>query len=516
MFRSSRTFPFVVSLAAMVCALGILGQAQNAEKPRAALSADDFNQFSWRWVGPTTFSGRITAFAVPRGQSQTYYVLTASSGVWKTVDAGIHFEPIFEKYGTGSMGWMAIAPSDPNILYLGTGEPMHARASTHGNGMWKSTDAGRTWTHIGLEKSHFIPMVAVDSRNPDLVFAAAEGRLYDNEMDCERGLFKSTDGGKTWTNIFAHVKDRGVGDFVIDPRNSDVIVAAAYRTYRRAWTYDDWAAGNGLYKTADGGRTWKKLAPGLPAADVPLGRIGLTLFEKNPTILYARVDEEVNLGYPERDGVANFRAPVTTAGPGGGGGFGAGAANFRPDFAFAHWKAFKLQPEVAKLLPKLSPIAADTEADLVKQLNEAVADRDFLAKNAIDLAKLAAVVRKVHAKDEATLKALDELERLAKKPAPAADSAEAKGRSQTANRLTLELLYAGALNNFQPTRRNGVVYRSDDQGETWKRMTEYVMPAGGGPGAAPGGAPGGQQAAGGGRGGAQAGSAQVNQTEGGC
>ena len=131
-----------------------------------------------------TFAGRVSGYAVPPGQSQTYYVLMATGGIWKTVDGGIHFEPIFEHYGTQSMGWLAIAPSNPNILYLGTGEAMHARSSTHGNGMWKSTDAGKTWTHIGLEKSYFIPMVAVDSKNPDIVYAAAEGKLYDNEMDC--------------------------------------------------------------------------------------------------------------------------------------------------------------------------------------------------------------------------------------------------------------------------------------------------------------------------------------------
>ena len=138
-----------------------------------------------------TFSGRITGFAVPRGQSTKYYVLTASSGVWKTEDAGISFEPIFEKGGTLSTGWLAIAPSDPNILYLGTGEPMHARSSTHGNGVWKSTDAGKTWTKAGLEKSYFINKIEVDSKNPDIVYVAAEGKLYDNEMDCERGLFKT-------------------------------------------------------------------------------------------------------------------------------------------------------------------------------------------------------------------------------------------------------------------------------------------------------------------------------------
>jgi len=205
-----------------------------------------------------TFSGRITGFAVPRGQSTKYYVLTATSGVWKTEDAGISFEPIFEKGGTLSTGWLAIAPSDPNILYLGTGEPMHARSSTHGNGVWKSTDAGKTWTKIGLEKSYFINKVEVDSKNPDIVYVAAEGKLYDNEPDCERGLFKTTDGGKTWTNL-GPMPDRGVADVVIDPRNSDIVITASYKLVRRAWTYIDRQPGNELYKSTDGGKTWKKL-----------------------------------------------------------------------------------------------------------------------------------------------------------------------------------------------------------------------------------------------------------------
>ncbi len=528
MFGSRKLF---IALAAVVCLLGALGYAQNAssapQKAQSVVTADDFNQFNWRWIGPMTFSGRITGFAVPRGQSQTYYVLTATGGLWKTADGGTHFDPIFEKYGTGSMGWMAIAPSNQDILYLGTGEPMHARASTHGNGMWKSTDAGKTWNHIGLEKSYFISSVAVDFKNPDIVYAAAEGKLYDNEMDCERGLFKSTDGGKAWTNL-GPMKDRGVGDFVIDPRNSSIVVASAYKHYRRAWTYDDRAVGNGLYKTIDGGKTWKKLTSGLPAETVALGRIGLAVFEKNPNILYARVDEEVNLGFPERDGVANFRAPGAggPGGGGGGGGMGGGAATplFKDGFTLNQFKTFKVNAEMLKIVPKVAPIAAENEADLVKKFNEAIADKDFLTKNAIDLAKFTPAARKAYAKDEATITQLDELDKLLKQPAAAADSTAAKSRAQVVNRLVLEVLYAGALSNLQPTKRNGVVYRSDDQGETWKRMTEYRQPGGPAittnededvmPGQSEADEEPGAQAAQ--RAGAQgSGSAQVNQTEGG-
>ncbi|MCJ7563625.1 MAG: hypothetical protein MUP52_03420 [Candidatus Aminicenantes bacterium] len=474
MFKSSRK-SFVWFLTALVWLLGVSlnGYAQSP------VTTDDFNQFTWRWVGPVTFSGRITEFAVPRGQSQMYYVLTASGGLWKTEDGGIYFEPIFDKYGNMSMGYMAIAPSNQNILYLGTGEPMHARSSAHGNGMWKSADAGKTWTNIGLTKSFYIPKVAVDFKNPDVVYAAAEGKLYDNEMDCERGLYKSVDGGKTWVNVFP-LKDRGVADFVLDPRNSDVVIAAAYKTFRRTWTYMDRQPGNNLYKTTDGGKTWKKLTNGLPL-DFDLGRTGLTLYEKNPNIIYGRLDEEVNLGLAERDGVANFRAA---------GGFGGGgrAGLFKEDFTFDKFKTYKINPEIAKLAPKFTPLKAENEGDLVKKLNELIQDKDFLTKNSIDVAKLNQAARKIYAKNKDIIASIDEVEKLMKKEAPKPDSTEAKGRAQIINRHVLEILYADALGIQQPVKRSGVIYRTDDQGETWKKMTEYKITGG---------------------------SAQVNQTEGG-
>ncbi|MCX6545232.1 MAG: hypothetical protein NTV05_12590 [Acidobacteria bacterium] len=482
MFRSSRTH-FFVSLLSLVCILGALDYAQNA--PQSPVTADDFNQFGWRWVGPMTFSGRISGIAVPRGQSQTYYVLGGTGGVWKTIDGGIHFEPIFEKYGTESMGWMAIAPSNQNILYLGTGEPMHARASTHGNGMWKSTDAGKTWTHIGLEKSYFIPMIAVDSRNPDIVYAAAEGKLYSNDMDCERGLFKSINGGKTWTNL-GPMKDRGVGDFVIDPQNSNIVIASAYKHYRRAWTYDDRDADNGLFKTTDGGKTWSRLAGGLPAQGTPTGRTGLTIFEKNPKIVYARMDEEIVVGFREGDGVANFRAASAASGRGGGGGGGGrggamGTVLFGDGFTIEKFKGFTINAELAALAPKFVPVTGATEADLVTKFNALVGDKDFVTRSGVDVAKLQAAARKALASDKDLMLNITEMTKLMAKPAAAADSSEAKGRFQLINRHVLEILYSGALANIAPVKMNGMIYRTDDQGRTWKRMTEYKVAAPAGP-----------------------------------
>jgi photosystem II stability/assembly factor-like uncharacterized protein len=423
------------------------------------ITADDLNQLAWRWIGPVSFSGRITEFAVPRGQTLTYYVLTASGGLWKTEDSGIHFEPIFDKYGNMSMGYLAIALSDPKMLYLGTGEPMHARSSSHGNGLWKSVDAGKTWVKAGLEKSFFIPKVAVDPKNPDIVYAAAEGKLYDNEMDSERGLFKTTDGGKTWTNVLP-VKDRGVADFVIDPANSDIVIAAAYKTFRRAWTYIDRQPGNHLYKTTDGGKTWKKLTAGLPVG-VDAGRTGLAIFEKDPKIVYARIDEEVDLGFSPRDGVADFRAGQV----------------FRDDWFFNRFKTHKFPPEIAKLV-KFAPPAATSEADLAKKLTELVRDKDFLTKTGADLAKLNAAARKTFPKNEELMANVRAIEALLQTEAPKPDSTEAKGRAQILNRHVLEVLYADALRNQATVKRSGIIYRSEDQGETWKKMTEYKLSGG--------------------------------------
>ena len=455
MIPGFRTVKLCVLILAVLLAAAGLSRAQGT----VPLTTDDLNQFTWRWVGPVDFSGRITEFAVPRGQTITYYVLTASGGLWKTQDSGISFEPIFDKYGNMSMGYLAIAPTDSNILYLGTGEPMHARSSAHGNGVWKSTDAGKTWTRAGLEKSYYIPKIAVDPKNPDFVYVAAEGQLYDNGPESERGLFKTVDGGKTWTNVFP-VKDRGVADFVVDPRDSNVVIAAAYKTFRRAWTYIDRQPGNYLYKTTDGGTTWEQLTEGLPVG-IDLGRTGLAIFEKNPDIVYARIDQEDDLGFALRDGGSDFR-PFRL---------------FRDGWYFDRFKTFKVNPTIAKMI-KFTPIEAESEADLVKKLNELVHDKDFLTRIGADIPSLDAAARKLYAKDEGLMANLKDIEDLLKAEPPKPDSTEAKGREQVLNRHVLEIIYGGVFVNQTPVKKAGVVYRSEDLGKTWKRMTEYKLTGG--------------------------------------
>lgn len=529
----------------------------------APLSTKDLNKFTWRHIGPFTFSGRITEFAVPPRQSQTYYVATATGGIWKTEDGGIHFKPVFDKYGVMSMGDIAVARSNPNTVYAGTGEPLHARSSAHGNGMWKSVNGGKTWTHIGLEKSYFIPRVAVDHKNPDIVYVAAEGKLYDNKMDCQRGLYKTIDGGKTWTQVL-DLKDRGVGDFVIDPTNSDVVIAVAYKTYRRTWTFIDRQEGNHLYKTVDGGKTWKKLTNGLPM-NIKTGWNGICIYEKNPNILYVRMDEEVNLGLSEREGVALFRVRRV----------------FRDEYYFNKFKRFKVHPEIKKLV-KFELFEVKDESELVEKLNELVKEREFPKKIGIDLKAFNTKARSVYKKDEDIIKSIDEIEKYLKrgesykklmkeingfvlyllfvdsegieikedvfsvrdiekvKVNPALKSLvkfdpekikdekelaekanevvkdeglveklgidlrkfseeakkaykdredlkarfkdakekikefeERKGRYQVINRYILQIIYGEALQILETVKKSGVIYRSDDQGESWTRMTEY-------------------------------------------
>ncbi len=536
-----------------------------ADTPIATI---DLNKFTWRHIGPFTFSGRITEFAVPRGQSQIYYVATATGGIWKTEDGGISFKPIFDKYGVMSMGDIDVAPSNPSIIYAGTGEPLHARSSAHGNGIWKSIDAGKTWKHIGLEKSYFISRVRVDHKNPDIVYAAAEGKLYDNEMDCQRGLYKTIDGGKIWTQVL-DLKDRGVGDFVIDPTNSDILVAVAYKTYRRTWTYIDRQEGNHVYKTTDGGKTWKKLINGLPL-DIKTGWNGVCIYEKEPNILYLRLDEEVNLGYSEREGSALFRTGRV----------------FTDDWYFNKFQDFNIPPQIKKLV-KFEPIKAKDEGDLVQKLNELIRDRDFPKKTNVDVEALNRKAREIHNKKEDIIESIDEFVRFMRKekdhqalyqgmnrlvlyllfaesegiefkddvfvvtdvnriqiqtklksqvifdPEKIKDGKElaqkanqmikdeelmdklgiklrtfykmaksvykdkenivtrikeaekgveefeaSKGRYQVINRHILQIIYADALRILEPVKKTGVIYRSEDQGESWTRMTEYKVVGG--------------------------------------
>lgn len=424
---------------------------------QAPLQTKDYESFSWRHIGPWTFSGRFTDFAVPPGQSQKYYALNASGGLWVTEDGGISFQPLFEQYGNMSMGALGIAPSNPDILYLGTGEAMHARSSAHGNGVWKSTDGGETWEHIGLEESYFIPKVVVHPTDPDIVYVATEGTLYSNEADSQRGLYKSTDGGRTWTDVFP-VDDRGVGDFVMDPTDPDILLAMAYKTFRRTYTFIDRQPENWIYKTTDGGQTWKRLENGLPL-DKPMGRGGLAMYPKDPDIVYARLDELVNLGYSTSPGSARLRS----------------GRFFREGWYLDRMKEFEPNSRIMRLVDFEMP-EFEEEGELVSKLNQSIMDEDFLDEIDADIGELNQAARRAFSDDEEIQDSIAEVEKFMDWD-PETDEEE-QAKYQTLNRHVLQLIYAPAMAIQQPVTFDGAVYRSDDKGESWRMMTEYSQERG--------------------------------------
>lgn len=247
------------------------------------------DKIHYREIGPTRQSGRFVDFAVPLQDINTFYAATASGGLWKTVNGGQSFTSLVDDYDIISIGDITVAPSDPDILYLGTGEGNNSRSAYYGNGIWKSIDAGETWTHMGLPMSQHIGRIVVHPRDPDIVYAASLGPLY-SESD-EAGLYKSTDGGRTWTkSLEVNIEGRPIGvvEVVMDPRRSNTLYAAAYDKTRRPWTFNEGGPGSGIYKTTNGGQSWTKLGGGLPEG--LLGRIGLAISLQNSSVLYAIIE----------------------------------------------------------------------------------------------------------------------------------------------------------------------------------------------------------------------------------
>ena len=265
----------------------------------------------WRAIGPAVMGGRIDDVAVDERNPAVIYVGAASGGLWKTTNAGTTWEPLFDRQTVSSIGDVALAPSNPDIVWVGTGEPNQRQSSTFGDGVYKSTDAGRTWTHTGLRDSQHVGRVIVDPVDPETVYVAALGRLWGPNK--ERGVFKTTDGGRTWTNTLFVNEDTGFVDMVIDPRDRNVLYAAAYQRRRAPWGFNGGGSGSGIYKTTDAGRTWTKLSNGLPQGVV--GRIGLAIWRKDPRVVYALVEHREAPGTYRSDDAGATWTKVNTLNP---------------------------------------------------------------------------------------------------------------------------------------------------------------------------------------------------------
>jgi photosystem II stability/assembly factor-like uncharacterized protein len=290
-----------MSLAAVGLAAGLRAQAPGKadadylrkayETYRSMEQSSPYRQVPWQYLGPTNISGRATDIAVADrpGRGRRIYAAYATSGLWRT-DDNVTWTPIFDDMPSTSIGDIAIAPSNPDILWVGTGEANIFRASMTGVGIYKSTDGGQIFTHMGLTDSQTIGRILVHPTNPDVVYVAASGHEWtDNEM---RGVFKTTDGGRTWNTVFHKSPRTGASDLVMDPTNPDVLYASMWQRIRRKWSDPRVEPGyseGGVFKTIDGGKTWIVASAGLPSSG-HRGRIGIDIARTNPRILYAFVD----------------------------------------------------------------------------------------------------------------------------------------------------------------------------------------------------------------------------------
>jgi photosystem II stability/assembly factor-like uncharacterized protein len=242
----------------------------------------------WREIGPTIMGGRIADLAVVESNPAVFYVGTASGGVWKTTNHGQSFVPIFDDQPTASVGDVTIAPSNPNVVWVGSGEPQNRQSSPWGNGVYRSLDAGRTWRHMGLDDTHHIARIQIHPLDPNVVYVAAVGHLWGpNE---ERGVFKTTDGGQTWDKVLYVDVHTGAIDLVMDYQDPNTLFAAMYQRQRTGWGFNGGGPGSGIYRTNDGGASWEKLAGGLPEGDK--GRIGLSVYRQDGNLVYAIVEAD--------------------------------------------------------------------------------------------------------------------------------------------------------------------------------------------------------------------------------
>ena len=241
---------------------------------------------SFRSVGPAITSGRIADIAVNSTNHSEYYVAAAAGGVWKTTNAGVTFNPVFDGEGSFSIGCLAIDPTNTNVVWVGSGENNNQRVVGYGDGIYKTEDGGKSWKNMGLKNSEHIGRIAIDPTNSDIVYVAAYGPLW--KSGGERGIYKTTDGGKTWKPVLHVSEHTGFNEVMVDPRFPNIVYAAAHQRQRKVFTYIGGGPESALYKSTDGGATWNKMMNGIPARD--LGRIGLNYSPVNPDVLYAVVE----------------------------------------------------------------------------------------------------------------------------------------------------------------------------------------------------------------------------------
>jgi photosystem II stability/assembly factor-like uncharacterized protein len=300
-----RTLSVFVLLVATVAG----AQTKNNKKPAALPDSTKFTTgllsgMKLRSIGPALTSGRVADIAIDPTDKRTWYVGAAAGGVWKSTNGGISFAPIFDGQGSFSIGTVTIDPANTNVIWVGSGENNAQRVVAYGDGIYKSIDGGRSWTNMGLKSSEHIARVVIDPRNSDVVYVAAQGPLWRGGGD--RGLYKTTDGGKTWNKILGGNDWTGVNDVQLDPQNPDILVATTWQRLRRVYAFVAGGPGSAVWRSTDAGKTWTKSQSGFPDGD--LGRIGLARSPANPNVIYAIAEAAERKGgfFRSRDGGASW------------------------------------------------------------------------------------------------------------------------------------------------------------------------------------------------------------------
>jgi photosystem II stability/assembly factor-like uncharacterized protein len=282
--KKNSIFRLIIALV-VIFSLPCLNQTVTAQVNVSSL----LDNVHYRSIGPTRAGGRYVDFAVVNSNPTTFYAALATGGLWKTDNGGTTFTEIFGEAGAISIGDIAVDQNNNSVLWVGTGEANNSRTAYYGDGVYKSTDGGKTWTNTGLKNSQHIGRIIIHPSDGNTVWVAAEGPLYSEGGD--RGIYKTTNGGRTWKKVLevqSHGKEIGFVDLAIDPTNPDILYAAAYDKVRRPWTFNAGGPGSGIYKSTNGGRDWTKLAVGLPGG--MLGRIGIAVSPSHPNIVYANIE----------------------------------------------------------------------------------------------------------------------------------------------------------------------------------------------------------------------------------
>ncbi len=278
-----KKFSLLFCLLTLVLLSFSMATGQTAEKIAPLLE-----KFSWRALGPAVMGGRTVDIEAVEKQPWIIYAAVGPSGVWKSENAGVTWFPVFYREATVSVGDIAISPSHPDIIWVGTGEATCRNSVTIGDGVYKSEDAGRSWKNMGLRETRHISRIIVNPGDPNIVFVAAMGHLWGPNPD--RGVFKSIDGGQTWEKVLYVNENTGIADLAMDPENSLILYAAAYEHRRLPYLFVSGGPGSGIYRTTDGGRTWQKMEKGLPQGI--MGRIGLAVSRSRPNVVYALIEHE--------------------------------------------------------------------------------------------------------------------------------------------------------------------------------------------------------------------------------